>query len=122
VRPRFSLGERIDSFRYAFRGGVALVRGEHNARIHLVATLVVVACGALGRVSAGDWALLAVAIGGVWVAEAFNTALEHLADEVSLEERPGIGRAKDVAAFGVLVSAAVAVVIGVVVFDPCLLR
>jgi diacylglycerol kinase (ATP) len=40
----------------------------------------------------------------VWLGEALNTALELLADEVSLEQRPLIGKAKDVAAAGVLIA------------------
>ena len=54
----------------------------------------------------------------VWAMEAMNTALELLADEISLEQRPRIGRAKDVAAFGVLAAAIVAVLIGLFVFLP----
>jgi diacylglycerol kinase len=47
-----------------------------------------------------------------------NTAVELLADEVSLEQRPGIGKAKDVAAFGVLAAAVAAALIGMFVFVP----
>ena len=44
--------------------------------------------------------------------------IELLADEISLEHRPRIGKAKDVAAFGVLAAAMVAVLIGLFVFLP----
>lgn len=54
----------------------------------------------------------------VWMAEALNTAIEFLADEVSQEWRARIGQAKDVAAFGVLVSALAAATIGLLVFVP----
>jgi diacylglycerol kinase len=52
----------------------------------------------------------------VWMAEALNTAIEFLADEVSLERRERIGKAKDVAAGGVLITAIVAIVIATLVF------
>jgi diacylglycerol kinase (ATP) len=55
-------------------------------------------------------------IGMVWMAEALNTALEFLADEVSLEQRERIGKAKDVAAGGVLIVAMISVVIAALVF------
>jgi len=68
-----------------------------------------------------DWVLLTVAISMVWIAETSNTALEFLADEVSLEHRERIGKAKDLAAAAVLISALASVVIGALVFLPYLL-
>jgi diacylglycerol kinase len=52
----------------------------------------------------------------VWVAEALNSALEFLADEVSLEKRERIGKAKDVAAGGVLIAAIVSAAVAALVF------
>lgn len=112
------LARRVASFRYALQGGATLLRTQPNARIHLAATIIVVALAAVIRVSRTDWALLALAIGLVWLAESLNTALEFLADEVSLERRPRLGRAKDVAAFGVLAAALAAAGIGLAVFYP----
>jgi diacylglycerol kinase (ATP) len=54
----------------------------------------------------------------VWIAEGLNTAVEYLADAVTLERHPLIGKAKDVAAGAVLLSAAGATVVGLVVFSP----
>jgi diacylglycerol kinase len=119
---RFSLRQRVASFAHAWRGAGTLIRSQHNARIHLFATAFVVVNATLIRVSRADWALLAVAIAGVWVTEAMNTAVELLADEITLERRSRIRQAKDVAAFAVLVSAGAAVVIGAVVFGPYLMR
>jgi diacylglycerol kinase (ATP) len=56
----------------------------------------------------------------VWLGEALNTAVELLADAVSPTPHPLIGRAKDVAAGGVLLAAGAAVVIGLMVFIPYL--
>lgn len=60
--------------------------------------------------------MLAIAL--VWTAEAFNTALELLADEISEEHLERLGRAKDVAAGGVLVAAIIAAIIGSIAFLP----
>ncbi|MGC4072133.1 MAG: diacylglycerol kinase family protein [Nibricoccus sp.] len=109
---------RLKSFGHALRGGVMMLKTQPNARIHLAATLAVVAAGVGWRISSGEWALVLLACGLVWLTEALNTALEFLADEVSRERREGIKRAKDVAAFAVLIAAFVAVGIGVVVFGP----
>jgi len=114
----FSFRKRIKSFTHAFRGAGTLLRTQHNAWIHLAAAVGVIAAGFRVGITATGWALLTIAIALVWMAEALNTALEFLADEVSMEKREGIKRAKDVAAFGVLVAALAALVIGAIVFLP----
>ena len=114
----FSLRARQQSFVFALAGGRVLLRGQHNAWIHAAATLLVLVLGLACRVSRQDWALLALAIGLVWAMEALNTAIELLADEVSLEQRERLGRAKDVAAFAVLIAALAAVAVGLLVFWP----
>lgn len=109
--------QRLRSFGYAFRGITVLLRTQVNARIHLLATIVVVAAGLKVGVSRGEWLALLVAMALVWTAEAFNTALEFLTDLASPESHPLAGKAKDVAAAAVLIAAFFAVVIGVVVFS-----
>ena len=120
MSDRFSFFERLASFCHAFRGLGTLLEREHNARIHLVATLAVIALGAYLEVSRDDWVALLLAIGLVWLAEAMNSAIEYLLDLVHPDQHPLVGRAKDVAAGGVLVAAAVAALIGALVFLPYL--
>ncbi len=74
--------------------------------------------GLLLRIDRGEWLWLVLAIGWVWTAEAFNTAIERLADRVTPERDPQIGIAKDLAAAGVLISAVGAAVIGLLVLAP----
>jgi diacylglycerol kinase (ATP) len=114
----FSFAARAQSFRYALAGFPVLLSSQHNAWIHTAATILVVAAALVVGVSVLEWALLVVAIGLVWAMEAMNTAIELLADEISMEMRPRIGKAKDVAAFGVLAAAIVAVLVGLFVFLP----
>ena len=90
----FRLSERAGSFRHAFRGIGLVVRTQHNTWIHLVATIGVVALGWWTGLAPWEWCAVTFAIGLVWVAEALNTALEFLADEVSREKRELIGKAK----------------------------
>ena len=116
----FTLKARVASFRYAFAGGRVMLASQHNAWIHSVATIAVLTLALVVGVTRLEWALLGLAIGLVWAMEALNTALELLADEVAPHFRPGIGRAKDVAAFAVLVAALAAVAVGCLVFVPYL--
>ncbi|MDZ7338050.1 MAG: diacylglycerol kinase family protein [candidate division KSB1 bacterium] len=117
-QSRFSLRQRARSFRYAFRGLAILVREEHNARIHLVAAVGVIAAGVLFRLSRWEWVAVTFAIGLVFSFELLNSALERLADVVSPERSEAIGKIKDLSAAGVLMSALTALVIGLWVFVP----
>ena len=114
----FKLGERICSFRYAFRGIGVLIGSQHNAWIHALATIAVVAAGLSLSLSRGEWCWVVLAIMAVWTAEALNTAVEFLADAAVPQRHPLVEKAKDVAAGAVLISAVGAVVIGAVVFVP----
>ncbi len=110
--------KRLLSFKYAFRGILDLFLSHPNARIHLLATLAVVAAGFYFGLSAGEWALIVLAISCVLAAEAFNSALEYLTDLTSPQQNPLAGKAKDIAAGAVLILAIGAVVIGCLVFIP----
>jgi diacylglycerol kinase (ATP) len=118
----FSLGARLASFGYAFRGLATLLATQHNAWIHAAATAVVCALGALLGISTGEWLAVALAIASVWSSEAMNTAFESLCDLVSPDHHPLVQRAKDVAAGAVLVSATGAATVGLIVFGPRLVN
>ena len=109
---------RIQSFKHALSGFGTLIRTQPNARIHLLATVLVVVAGWAIDLSKSDWLWITIAVVVVWAAEAFNTALEFLADALHPETHPLIKQAKDVAAAAVLVCALGAGVIGLMVFLP----
>jgi diacylglycerol kinase (ATP) len=113
-----TLIRRLQSFAYALQGLAQLLRTQPNARVHLLATLLVCGAGVYFGLSRAEWLWITVAITLVWISEAFNTALEQLADVLHPEQHPGIGRAKDVAAAAVLIAAMGAAVIGMLVFVP----
>lgn len=119
---QFSLADRLRSFRFAYNGLRYLVTSEHNARLHLLATIVVVVLGILTEISLDEWRWLFLAIALVWSAEAFNTALERLGDAVSLEHNPKIGHSKDVAATAVMIASLLSVLIGLTIFGPYLVK
>lgn len=121
LRRKRVLTLRARSFGFALEGCASLLTTQANARIHLLATLFVMACGAILGISRIEWALVFLAIGAVWTAEALNTAIEMLADELTLDRLPRIKFAKDVAAFGVLAAALAATAVGLLVFAPRIL-
>ncbi len=115
---RFTVAGRLRSIRFALRGLKLLLRTQHNAWIHLVATVGVIAAGLGLGISRAEWCWIIIAMMLVWTAEALNTALELTCDAVSPAFHPLVGNAKDVAAGAVLVSAVGAAAIGAMVFWP----
>jgi diacylglycerol kinase len=108
----------IASFGYAFSGLWHVLRTQRNARVHAVVALLAIAAGIFLRISAVEFAITFVAISGVFIAEMFNTALEACVDLASPQPHPLAKIAKDVAAGAVLVSAMLAVIIGLCIFGP----
>lgn len=114
----FSISARLKSFSHALSGLGFMLRTQHNAWIHLVATTIVVLAGLWLKLGPHDWRWIVLAIALVWVAEIVNTAFEHLCDVVQPEFHLSVQAAKDVAAGAVLVAALAAATIGVLVFLP----
>lgn len=108
----------MKSVAHAWSGLRELVATEPNARVHLAASLAVVALGLLLGLTAWEWVAIILAAALVWTAEALNSALERLADAVTRDIHPSIRAAKDMAAGAVLVAALAAALVGVVVLGP----
>ncbi len=111
------LGGRTRSFGNALRG-VRILLEETNARVHAIATILVIGAGLALHLPRFDWMLIVTAMVMVWSTEALNTALEALSDAAVPSNHPLIGAAKDVAAGAVLLAAVGAVIIGGIVFIP----
>lgn len=118
-RP-FTAAGRLRSVRYAVAGIAYMLRTQHNAWLHAAASLAVGVVGLALGVSAADWRWLIAAMALVWIAEAMNTAFEHLCDVVSPEFHASVQKSKDVAAGAVLLAAIAAAAIGASVLVPYL--
>ena len=88
------------SFGFALAGLATLLREQHNARLHLLATVAVVVLALALDVSRNHWLVLLLTMAVVWLAEALNSALEYVCDAAVPEQHELIGKAKDVAAAG----------------------
>ncbi|GAB3331802.1 diacylglycerol kinase family protein [Hymenobacter humi] len=119
LRPPDGLWRRrVASFGHAFRGVWAALRSEVHLQFHALATVVVIGLGFYYALTRLEWALVALAIAGVWATELVNTAIEALTDLASPAYHPLAGKAKDVAAGAVLIAALGAVIVGALVFGP----
>lgn len=117
-----SLQKRVASIGYALKGLSDLFQNQPNARIHLGATTLVVAAGFYFQISRTEWVAVTLCITLVLSLEAVNTAIEHLTNLVSPDFHPLAGKAKDVAAGAVLMSAIGAVLVGAIIFFPKLMN
>lgn len=111
----------IASFGYAGAGIGYLLRSQRNARIHLVLAIAAILLALWLNISTVEWAVLSLTIGLVFLAEAFNTAIESTIDLLSPDVHPLAKIAKDTAAGGVLLAAVTALVVGAFLFLPPLL-
>ncbi len=112
----------VRSFKYAFAGlKYALVR-ENNVRFHALASICAVVLSIFFHISTNEWGAIIIAIGMVWAAELFNTAIEKLCDLVWEARHPTIKIVKDVAAAAVLMAAFTALAVGILIFLPKLIR
>ena len=89
---------------YSWRGLRSAVRHEAAFRQELLLGLpLLLAAPWVGR-SALESLLLAGSVVAVWIVELLNSALEALADELSLEKRERLGRAKDLGSAAVMLA------------------
>lgn len=112
----------IDSFGHAFAGLGYALRTQPNIRIQAVSTLAVIIIGLWARLDAIQWALISLATGLVWIAELSNTALEAVVDLVSPEYHQIARIAKDVKAATVVIGSLAALMVGIFILLPAVLK
>lgn len=105
-------------FACAGRGLGQVLWEEPSGRVHAVAVPLVGALGMWAELGRAEWAMLALAAGGVIAAEALNTAVERLADRISLEQEEALRVVKDMAAGGVLAASVAAAAAGAALLGP----
>lgn len=108
----------IAGFGYAFHGLWYALRTQRNARVHIAVAILAILVSIFFHISAVEFAMIFVAITGVFVAEMFNTVIEICVDLASPTYHPLAKIAKDVAAGAVLLNAMLSVVIGLFVLGP----
>ena len=118
LRVRFGMKKWLARFACAFRGLGSVLTREPSGRVHAVCALAVVALGLALHVSTIEWAVLALATGSVIAAEAFNSAIERLADRVTREREEAIRILKDTAAGAVLAASIGAALAALAIFGP----
>lgn len=108
----------MKSFRDAFKGIGILIRSERNFQIHLVAFCLAIGAAFYLNIASHEYVAILLVSGLVFGLEGINTAIEKLCDEVTEDRKETIRIIKDISAGAVLISALVALAIGVAIFLP----
>ena len=110
------------SFGCAIQGLIDAVANEANMKIHLLAAAMAVSAGWWLKISPLEWAIISLTIFLVLTAETINSAVEKTVDLVTAEKHPLAGRAKDLAAGGVLLAAINSILVASIILFPKALR
>lgn len=112
------LKDRWFGFINALRGMKTYFFSENSALwVWLTAPIALFGCWYF-EVSQGEWLAVILSIGLVAATEILNTSIEEVLDHLHPDRHPSVGKAKDLAAGGVLFASFIAIAVGCVVFGP----
>ncbi len=108
----------FNSVKHALNGIVLFFRTERNAKIELVTAVFAIALSLWLQISKTEFCIILLCIGAVLSAEAFNSAIERLADKISPEIDTDIKAVKDMAAGAVLLFSIISLATGLIILGP----
>jgi diacylglycerol kinase len=73
-----NFSKSIRSFKFAKNGICIFFKDENNARVHLLASIIVLVAGFYFELNRNEWLWITLAIAVVWITEAMNTAIEKI--------------------------------------------
>lgn len=109
------------SFSYAISGIKEALVQEPNLRIHFVVALLAILLAVYLQLTNLEWIIVLFAISLVIILELINTVLEIIIDMTTNQMIQEARIAKDISAACVLISAILAVLVGVIIFLPKIL-
>ena len=110
------------SFKYAFTGVFKTIKTEQNMKVHIFIMFLVIIFGIILKITFLEWIICVILFSLVIAGELFNTAVENVVDIVMPQINEKAKIAKDASAGGVLVLAIGAVIIGLIIFVPKILK
>jgi undecaprenol kinase len=112
----------LNSFRYSFAGLKHAYKNEQSLLVHFIISITVIIMGFIFKINEIEWILVFLMIALVMAAELLNTAIENIVDLVTSEFHPLAKVAKDTASAAVLIYSLIALITGLIVFVPHLLK
>jgi len=116
-------GKRLKkSFHYAHRGLERVIKEEQNFALELSIAIVIIILAILSKFKAVEWAVLVLTISLVLLTEIFNSAVERVSDLLKPRLDIYVKEIKDIMAGAVFLAASTAVVVGVFLFGPRVIK
>ena len=109
-------------FSHAFRGLRIAFTTDNSFKAHMIFTALALGLSLWLRPDLTGWALVALAVGLVFVAELFNTAIEYLVRMFTTEYHELAEKLLDISAGAVLFAAFISLVLAGLVFVPLFLK
>ena len=107
----------IKSFVYASRGLAKVWREEQNFKIELLVGLLVIVVAVWLEVDYQDLVILLVLVGLVLIMETLNSVVEMISDVIKPKLDHYVKRIKDMIAAAVMLTAILAVIVGLLIFS-----
>ncbi|MDF2461699.1 MAG: hypothetical protein K0S68_1102 [Candidatus Saccharibacteria bacterium] len=108
--------------KHAWHGVMHVIKHEKNARIHLAFAALALITGVVLNISKAELAAVFFVVIIVFLAEIINTAIERILDLVEPRENGKVKIIKDMSAGAVLVASVGAIMMGVAIFVPAIVR
>lgn len=106
------------AFTYAFQGFRYFLRSEKNAPLLLIASFLAIVFSINFSIDTTEWLFICLSICMVFAAEIFNTAIENMADRISLDKEEAIKQIKDLSAAACLFAVLFAALCALFIFIP----
>ena len=117
-KKKYSIKRFFKSFTYAFNGIKTAFKTEQNFLFDVIYAILTIIIGFLLKLSIVEFAIVLLAIGLVISLELINTSIEYTIDMAMPEIHPLAKAAKDIASAAVLVSAIMALIVGLIIYLP----
>ena len=108
----------FDSFGYALKGIIAVIKTERNFKFDLFMAFAVIVCSFIFPLLKWERCVVYALCALCLFAECTNSAIEALVDLASPDFNPLAGKAKDIAAGAALICAVFSAIIGLYIFVP----
>lgn len=105
-------------FGFAFKGLRIAMWTDNSFKVHFIFVIPVVLSGVLIKFNSFEWIVIVLAIGIVLIAELFNTSIEYLVKMFTCEYHELAEKLLDISAGAVLMSAIVALIMGLFIYIP----
>ncbi len=119
---KMSFKRFLNSIKYSLEGLSYGYRNEQSLILHGFCTILAVILGLIFHITFWEWAVIIISLVIVLAVELLNTAIEATVDLITKEIHPLAKIAKDCGSAAAFVSSLVAVIIGLFVFVPYIIK